>query len=156
MGSEKTAENLINLLGVSISIRCLSKVKKVKKSLDSNVFPLVLPSYTTTTINHQLWWVLIMSGVRGILVKSHLITFASQSLLKGSNNAKPRLGTVHINHLNVRVFVCVSVTKNMRITPHRQAVPAGWKATHRLVWGERGLLSHSSRSKYSCSPSSEE
>lgn len=31
MGSEKTAENLINLLGVSISIRCLSKVKKVKK-----------------------------------------------------------------------------------------------------------------------------
>lgn len=80
MGSEKTAENLINLLGVSISIRCISKVKKVfKKSLNSNVFPLVLPSYTKTTIIDQLWWVLIMSGVRGILVKSHLITFASQS-----------------------------------------------------------------------------
>lgn len=31
MGSEKTAQNLINLLGVSISIRCLSKVKKLKK-----------------------------------------------------------------------------------------------------------------------------
>lgn len=31
MGSEKTAENLINLLGVSISISCLSKVKKLKK-----------------------------------------------------------------------------------------------------------------------------
>lgn len=31
MGSEKTAENLMNPLGVSISIRCLSQVKKLKK-----------------------------------------------------------------------------------------------------------------------------
>lgn len=38
----------------------------------------------------------------------------------------------------------------------RQAVPADWVATHRLVWGGGGLLSHSSRSKYSPSPSTEE
>lgn len=44
----------------------------------------------------------------------------------------------------------------MHNTSHRRAVPAGWLATHRLVWGGRGLLSHSSRSKYSRSPSTEE
>lgn len=38
-------------------------------------------------------------------------------------------------------------------TTHKQAVPAGRLATHRLAWGGRVLLSHSSRSKYSWSPS---
>lgn len=53
-------------------------------------------------------------------------------------------------------FLFLFFLQYMLSTSHKQAVPAGWLATHRLVWGGRGLLSHSSRSKYSPSPSNEE
>lgn len=50
MGSEKTAENLINPLAVSISIRCLSKVKKFRQQCISTSVAFVHKEDTNLSI----------------------------------------------------------------------------------------------------------